>query len=563
MLHSARVSPSRLIAPALGVALAVVTGLITSSDGATAAPAPPRPNILVVMTDDQPVSHVIPRAMPATVKHLQRKGTRFTDSIVTTPLCCPSRAAFLTGQYAHNNGVFDNEPGYTALDNPDSTLFSWLRDAGYRTGYVGRFLLNYERSFDPPDNFEPDPDPYDEEPPPDPKPPFWPAPPGVDDWFGYAESQTLYLGAQFSDNGARVQATAKANSYTTRIINREARDFIRDSAAVDRPFFLSVAHIAPHTTNFHPGKKCGSGAALAEPKFYRHFRDEPLPTPRSFNERKIRDKPAWVDFRDRLGAGKRRALRKAWRCALAAAGSVDRGVAGLIRELRAQDELNRTAIFFTSDNGYLYGEHRIVLQKVYPYEESIRVPLLARVPRPYLGLTGKQRRPRRAGQLVANTDLTATILELAGATPCTAAGNCRTLDGRSLIPLLRGAPEGWPTGRGILIQTGTNRTCGQLPEPRGLNNFYDAIRTPGHLYVELDRVNKETGACDRPERELYDLAADPFQLRNRAVDPALVPPDPLQTDLAQRLTQLRACAGVGGRDAPVPAADGAPRPLCE
>ena len=87
----------------------------------------------------------MPRTMPRSPTH----GTTFSQSIVSSPLCCPSRAGFLTGQYPHNSGVFDNEPGYAALTDKGSTLYSWLQAAGYRTGHVGRFLLNYDRPTPP------------------------------------------------------------------------------------------------------------------------------------------------------------------------------------------------------------------------------------------------------------------------------------------------------------------------------------------------------------------------------------------------------------------------------
>ncbi len=184
------------------------------------------------------------------------------------------------------------------------------------------------------------------------------------------------------------------------------------------------------------------------------------------------------------------------------------------------------------------------------------MPLLARVPTDLLG-----REVRRSGppatvdSLVNNLDLTATILELAGASPCTASGDCRVLDGRSMLPLLRGERPAWTKGRTLLYQLGGNRTCGVAPTT-GLKNFYDAIRTPRYVYVELNRVNRDTGECDRPEYELYDLERDPYQLRNLAVNPATRTPSALQAALAQRLAAVRDCSGIAGRD-PIGA-----RPFC-
>ena len=110
------------------------------------------------------------------------------------------------------------------------------------------------------------------------------------------------------------------------------------------------------------------------------------------------------------------------------------------------------------------------------------------------------------------------MLDLAGAGPCTAAGDCRTLDGRSLMPLLRGAQAGLGQGPHAAVPDRQNRTCGELPE-RGLRNFYDAVRTKRFVYIEHNRVNPETGACDRPEYEMYDLKRDPYELESIAVEP--------------------------------------------
>ncbi len=215
-------------------------------------------------------------------------------------------------------------------------------------------------------------------------------------------------------------------------------------------------------------------------------------------------------------------------------------------------------LVFTSDNGYFFGEHRIYLNKVFPYEEALRVPLVVRVPDSLLG-PGSRRRgaPAEVATPVNNLDLTATILDAAGARPCTDSGDCRTIDGRSLLPLLRGKRPDWASGRTLLYQLGGKRDCGEIPSERGLNNFYDALRTKRYVYVELNRVNPDTGVCDRPEFELYDLKRDPYQLDNLAVDPTITPVSPLQAQLATRLHVLRDCAGIAGRDAP------STTPFCE
>lgn len=512
--------------------MAVVAALLAASAFAPAAGAvQTRPNVIVVMTDDQTVSQLTPKTMPATWNLLAKAGTRFTDSFVTSPLCCPSRAGFLTGSYVHNHRVFDNVPGYSTLAEPRSTIYTWLKSAGYRTGHIGRFLLGYPRAQGTLGGLLP--------------------PPGVDEWFGYLGSTTRYYDAYFSDHGLPFLT---GSEYATAVINREAREFIANAAPSDQPFFLSVAHLAPHTVNSQPRGACGRGTPVPAPSAYERFAQAPLPKSPSFNEKRISDKPRWVRKRRRISQEKLELLREGWRCALASLTTVDRGVAELVATLEATGELDRTAIFFTSDNGLLFGEHRIVQAKGFPYEEVIRVPLLARVPAAFRGTKAPQ--PRRVTRRVTNIDLTATILALAGTRPC-AAGGCRTIDGRSFLPLLRkGDAARWPKGRATLIELGAPN-CARVPgAPGGLPVFYSAIRTRTHFYARVHSVNRATGKCEPVERELYDLRADPYQLDNVAKPPARA--TKVQRKLARRLSKLTRCAGIENRD---PRTAG--RPYCE
>ena len=548
---TARKPARRALAIAAMIATATALAAAVTADRATAGPAaPPRPNVIVVMTDDQTTSLLDRRTMPRTMRLLGGRGvgTRFTRAYVSSPLCCPSRAGFLTGAYPHNNGVFDNSPGYEALRAPDQTLYTWLHGAGYRTAHMGRFLLGYDEVSTAPTGE------YGG------ALPAPPPPPGVDEWFGFAQGQTLYFGAPFSDNGTPVRLPSDTSGYTTRVLNERAANFVRTSAPAEQPFFLWLAHLAPHSTNFDFRGPCGSGAPAHQPGTYAKWARLSLPRPPSFNEKANRDKPRWVRSRNRISPRKVAALKKSWRCAHAALTTVDRGVAQIVRALEESGELDRTALFFTSDNGYLYGEHRVVLQKIYPYEESWRVPLLARVPPAYAGGAAP---PRFVKTNVSLLDLTATVLDLADAQPCTADGTCNAIDGRSLLPPLGAPGEPWPADRAVLAQIG-NRRCGTVPEPgSGLKNHYDAIRTRRYMYAEINRVNEGSGACDRPEFELYDMRKDPHQLKNIAVNSATRTPSAIQQFLADRLHALARCAGSAGRDAPSTASDYAELPLCE
>ncbi|HEX2129226.1 MAG TPA: hypothetical protein VHF58_08410 [Solirubrobacterales bacterium] len=155
------------------------------------------------------------------------------------------------------------------------------------------------------------------------------------------------------------------------------------------------------------------------------------------------------------------------------------------------------------------------------------------------------------------------MLDLADAHPCTADGTCNVVDGRSLLSTLGAPGQPWPADRAVLAQIG-NRRCGTVPQPgSGLKNQYDAIRTRRYMYAEINRVSRVSGACDRPEFELYDMRKDPYQLRNIAVNPAVRTPSAVQQALAERLHSLARCAGSAGRDAPSTGAQYAELPLCE
>ena len=207
---------------------------------------------------------------------------------------------------------------------------------------------------------------------------------------------------------------------------------------------------------------------------------------------------------------------------------------------------------FISDNGLFYGEHRIASGKVLPYEEGLRLPLVIRMPRRYMG--GAKRVPL-VGKPVANIDLAPTILDLAGAQPCLRSGTCRTMDGRSLMPLLTRS-GGWPHDRGLLTEyqvadAGRYATC-----------EFAGIRTSDNIYVVHSRVvDPATSKCvPADQRERYNLKKDPFELHNLCAggSAANCPTSAKQANLEARLNQLRDCAGIAGRDQRVNG-----RPYCE
>ena len=468
---------------AVPAALVAATVLL---QGAVAEPPPvqaqaPRPNVVVIMTDDQTAASL--RVMANVRRLLAERGTTFTRSFTVYPQCCPSRASVLTGQYAHNHGVLGNSPpagGYVKLDH-SNTLPVWLEDAGYHTAHIGKYLNGYGAG-----------DPLE-------------IPPGWSEWRGSVDPSTYrYTGYTLNEEGT----LSTYAGYQTDVYAAKAVNAIERRAPLARPFFLSVAFLAPHSGA--PADPDDPGAGIVTPSPAPRHRDafssEPLPTPPSFNEADVSDKPAGISGRVLLPPARIAAIRENYQQELESLLAVDQAVARIIGALRESGELANTFVIFTSDNGFFHGEHRIAQGKNLPYEPAIRVPLVVRGPGVPAG--------RRLTKRVANIDLAPTIVDAADAR----AG--RVLDGRSLLPFL--ANPSRPLNRDLLIERGP----GEDP--------YAAIRTARYLYVEY-----QSGA-----KELYDLDRDPYELESRHADPAY---GDVRRDLAERLAHLRSCRGAACR----------------
>ena len=528
-------SPHRLTLG--GVTLLAVAGLgLAASDpipgtpgDANAAPGRGRPNVVLIQTDDQTYSQLTRRVMPNTKRLIARNGTSFTDYIASTAQCCPSRASMLTGQYAHNHGITSNNVGYPGLVERGNVLPVWLRRAGYWTIHVGKFLSGYERSVEPDSVVAP----------------------GWDEWHTVL-GNTAYYGYDLFVNGRVQHHGSRRGDHITGVLNRRAVRMVDKYAPKGHPFYLQLDQRAPHVgRHVDPHGRCGR-APIPIPAHKRLFRDERLPNPPSFNEANISDKPSFLSGAPKVGPVERRKIRKHWRCALASLRGVDRGVEMIYDAVKEAGELRRTVFIFTSDNGLFHGQHRLRKGKVLPYEEALHTPLLIRVPKRYRDGASRM---RKIGRPVGNIDLAPTILDLVGARPCSAPGDCRTMDGRSLMPLLRRSGR-WPRQRALLTEyrvpdAGRYATC-----------EFAGIRTRDSIYVRHSRVvDPSTSECiPDDERERYDLKKDAFQLRNLCFGGSAgnCPAGEKQLDLELRLNQLRDCAGVTGRDARVGA-----RPFCE
>lgn len=439
---------------------------------------PSAPNVVVVMTDDQAIDTM--RAMPSTRKLVGGRGVTFKTAIASFPLCCPSRAAFLTGQYAHNNGVRDNGPpdgGIGALDQRN-TLPVWLRDAGYQTTFVGKYLNGYGKNSNGGPLF---------------------VPPGWTDWHALtAGDKTSAYGYQMSENGTLVDYGSDPADYKTSVMTRIAVKAINEQASSRRPFFLWVATSDPHTdSGLGPNARRNP---LPAKRDIGSFKDLPLPKPPSFNEREVADKSSAIASLPSLSPEQHDEIRTTFISQVESLRSVDRLVRRVVNALRRAGELDDTLVVFTSDNGFMRGQHRIDSGKSLAYEESIRVPLLIAGP----GFRGE----RTVHGPVANIDLAPTILRATGTSPSL------VIDGEHL----QGTDERQGVGE-VLIEIYGRRQ----------ENVF-GVRTPRFSFFQ----NSDG------ESELYDLRRDPFQLHNLA---GKHQNSAVQRRIESRLDLLRNCRG--------------------
>jgi len=476
------------------LAAAVLSAALTTTAAASAPNTAPgrapgadvaRPNIVVIMTDDQNVSSF--PVMTKTRQLLAAAGTTFDNNFVSFSLCCPSRATYLTGQYPHNHDVMGNSPpdgGYYQLRG-NETVPVWLSRAGYRTTHIGKYLNGYGTQ-----------DPLE-------------IPLGWQEWHGMVDPTTYRMWGYTINNNGVLQTYGQQDVedpalYQTDVLSAFATNYIDRVAPGEQPFMLSFAPLAPHAEVGWASMN-GNRNPRPAPRHRGAFADAQLPRTPSFDEADVSDKPQQVQQLPRLSATAVAGITKDYRSRLESLLAVDDAVAAIVNRLQQHGELANTLIIFTSDNGWLQGEHRIPRGKIYTYEESIRVPLVLRGPGVPAGGTNQA--------FVSNVDLAATILDAADAQPGI------VIDGRSLLSIAQN--PGQAAGRHLLVETG--------PKPSGAQ-WYAAVRVGRYIWVE-----HSTG-----ERELYDLQVDPYQLLSRHNDPAYAT---VRMVLANRLHQLQACAG--------------------
>jgi arylsulfatase A-like enzyme len=461
-----------------------VAGALLAPRPADGAEVPAdRPNILVFMTDDQTYGTF--DVMP-TVRSLQARGTTFTRYYDSNPLCCPTRAAFLTGQYSHNNGVWDNQGargGYRALVDKDNTVAAWLHDAGYQTALLGKFLNGYD---------------YDR----------FGIPAGWDRWrlaspmFAYDETRILDENGDVTDYGSA--------TYRTDLEANLAVDLL-DQLDPDRPWFMWLTPNAPHSgAPVDVGDVPGQPSCSPSPAWQGFDAGRPAPHRAQFNEADVTDKPRHIRRLPLLSQASRTAVRSAYWQHLECLRSADEYLAAVLDHLAEIGELDDTDVIVLSDNGYAFGEHRVRYGKRLPYAYASHIPLVAAGPDFAAGVDDLPR---------SSVDLAPTLLALSGAT----AG--RVVDGRPLTA---------PVSDDRLIMNE-----GREPKPNHPRYSvveYVGIRTPTWLYAHYDY------AAGDDEYELYNLVDDPNELRSRGRSTKATYVQKRKS-FESLLRSLRSCAG--------------------
>jgi N-acetylglucosamine-6-sulfatase len=456
--------------------------MATMQPAGSPAAARSAPNFVVIVVDDLDSGSL--SYMPAVNRLLVKRGATFSRFFVTTPLCCPSRASILLGQYAHNHRVLRNtgdDAGFTAFHesgDESDTIASELDAAGYETALIGKYLNGY----------------------PSPRQESSYVPPGWDFWVaGVGHDAYNSFNYDLNVNGEIVHHGDDARDYMTDVLAAHALDFLDQSAGANQPFFLYLTPYAPHSPS------------TPSPRHQGMFAGESAPRTPAFNERNIRDKPDWVQS-SQLSKERIARIDSGYRQRLESLMAVDEMIDVVVQRLDERGALANTYFFFLSDNGYFLGEYRLPHGKDAPYDAASQVPLIVRGPGIGEGSS--------VDKIALNIDLFPTIAELAGiATP-------PLVDGRSLVPLIMGGERKW---RDVALIEGFGKETESNEGAETSTPPFRALRSEEILFAEY-----ETG-----EHELYNLRKDPYQIANIAREA----PKSLLRDYSRRLNALATCAG--------------------
>jgi N-acetylglucosamine-6-sulfatase len=407
------------------VLLASVVVLLTAIGSVRAVAAAERPNILFVMTDDQPIRDTM-GAMPEVRGRVRDMGMTLPNSYVSESLCCPSRASVLRGQYPHNTGVVTNGglPTFRARGEESNTVAKWLGRQGYSRALVGKYMNGYNASY---------------------------VAPGWSYWYAKADASTS--GQKVNDNGRVIDYAGKPGNWGDRF-KASAMGYLdrKTDQASDGPFALFFWTGQPHLR--------ANDYADRYSKMYSKATLNPKP---SFDEGDVSDKPQWVRNLGRISDQERSQIRQWHRNQLRSVRQVDDTVGAMLDLLRKRGELDNTYVVFTTDNNTHMGEHRWFGYhgaKSTAYEEAANVPMFVRGPGIRAGST--------SGRLVLNNDLAPTFAQIAGGTAPP------FVDGRSVLPVWKGSATTWRTA---IMNERPVKDGNPVPP-------YHAAITPRYTYVE-------------------------------------------------------------------------------
>ena len=454
-------------------------------------PRPLRPNVLFILTDDQrwdstDATHSPGGAfvMPRTRKEIAEQGLELPNAFITTPLCCPSRSSILSGQYAHRHGVYKNDGNNGGADDfaDTSTLATWLQAAGYRTALIGKYLNGYNNLW------------------PSGSPPY--VPPGWTVWQGLKRVSFFdWIFIEPDGLGGYQEAAGGSDpeDYLTDVLRERAKRFITESVVAGEPFFLYLAFKAPHLPQ------------IPAPRHEGTLQHIPPWRPPSYNEADVSDKPSWVQALPLQSSAQLDQIRIDQLEMLQAVdeaigGNPAYGIVGIMEHLQTLGVADDTLVIFISDNGWLWGEHRL-RAKNQPYEESIRTPMMIRYPK-LIPL------PRTDERFALNIDIAPTLAELAGI------GVPIFEDGSSMVRVLDGTAPSWRADLLAEAWPGTHP--------------WATVREAQWKYTEIPLTPGDPATLF--EVELYDLVNDPYELENVASDPQHAA---RIAAMAARLRQLR------------------------
>jgi len=482
--------------------------------------ADPRPNFIVIQTDDMIVDDLM--ATPEIKKLIGDAGATFTQALTPFALCCPSRAAMMTGCYPHNNRVQSNFPpsgGYVPWEKNNGTSFGayWMQSAGYHTVHIGKYINGYGM--------------YNR--------PTVRVPSGWSEWHGSADPSTYQMYGYRLNEPSRVNPfsstvygdfyTEEAQNYGTDVYTGKALRVIDQQARQRAPFLIQLAYLAPHVETLpltdgtwkdswadvdKPAAGSGIDIASIPPRAaLRHQAMDldgiALPQDPSFNEADRSDKQSFVRNLPALTSDDIEELRLDNIARKRSLFAVTEGVGAIVARLKATGQLDNTYIVFTGDNGYILGQHAITYGKYFPYEPALRIPMMMRGP----GIPAHT----VIGGITSEMDITPTILELAKVKAT------RPIDGISLLGVMT-KKKALPS-RTILLSSGPQQSANGTPLP-----LFDGVRTAGYAWWVY-----EDGF-----EEMYDLSADPYELSSVANDPAY-----LKTRLAliAEWSRMKDCKG--------------------